>query len=180
MSPEQSQSLLLAGLLVILGVLVAQGGWWFGGTGEPAPLRQPGGPSSEAAALVTGLQIDHLEAAGSVEPIVGRNLFRFDEDGATGTPRPVAPPRPPTAPSPGFGHPPSAAPIAFTLIGIVETPAGADRVAVLSDGRGVYHGTAGDIIEGQFRIVRVDAESVEMAGLNDGVRRVIRLQGASK
>jgi hypothetical protein len=179
MSPERSKPLLLAVLLAILGVLVARSGWWSAGTGEPAPSRQSGELSSEAAALVTGLQIDRLEAAGSVGPIVRRNLFRFDEGGPTGAPRPAASPRAPATPAPGLGFPAADAPLAFALIGIVETPSGAARVAVLSDGRGVYHGTAGDIIEGQFRIVRVDTESVEMARLDDGVRRVIRLQGAS-
>ena len=69
--------------------------------------------------------------------------------------------------------------MSFSLIGIVEGTSGSERVAVLSDGRGVYHGQAGDIIEGQFRILRVDSESVEMARLDDQGRQVIWLQGAS-
>jgi hypothetical protein len=65
------------------------------------------------------------------------------------------------------------------LIGIVETPGDSARVAVLSDGRGVYHGAAGDIIEGQFRIVSVGTESVELSRLDDQARQVIRLEGAA-
>jgi hypothetical protein len=73
--------------------------------------------------------------------------------------------------------PPSDPPIAFKLIGIVEGAVQANRVAVLSDGRGIYHGSEGDIIEGRFRLVRIAADSVEMARVEGGTPQVIRLQG---
>jgi hypothetical protein len=61
------------------------------------------------------------------------------------------------------------------LIGIVEAQGSSARVAVLSDGLGVYHGYEGDIIEGRFRILTIDSESVEVSRLDNQTRQVIRL-----
>lgn len=177
MSPDQTKRMVLGVLLVALAVLVARGGWWSAGTVEPPPQSAQAAPGREAD-VVSGLQLDRLDAAGSIAPIVRRNLFRFAETGSPGPGRPSALPQGRT-PAPAVDRSPPPPPRAtFTLIGIVEARGEGARVAVLSDGRGVYHGTAGDIIEGQFRIVSVGLESVEMARLDDETRQVIRLQGA--
>jgi len=69
-------------------------------------------------------------------------------------------------------------PIALKFIGTVETPGqSAKKIAVLSDGRNVFHGREGDIIEGRFRILRIGAESIEMAYLDGRGRQTIRLTG---
>jgi hypothetical protein len=49
---------------------------------------------------------------------------------------------------------------------------------VLSDGRGIYRGVEGDIIEGRYRIVRIGTESIEMTHLDGSGRQVIRLSGS--
>ena len=82
----------------------------------------------------------------------------------------VAPPGP-VGPAP----PP---PIVLKFIGTVEAPGrSAQKIAVLSDGRNVFHGREGDIIEGRFRILRIGAESIEMAYLDGRGRQTIRLTG---
>jgi hypothetical protein len=181
MNPERSKHALLAVLLVVLAILVYRGFWR---TERPVPgvaLDRSGQPAAGGTAdLSPGLQIDRLETARSTEPVISRNLFRFGERAPSGTAPPVSVPAAGPAPtSAADAGPPTGDRIAFTLIGIVETPGESARVAVLSDGRGVYHGAAGDIIEGQFRIVSVGTESVEMSRLDDQARQVIRLQGST-
>ena len=67
-------------------------------------------------------------------------------------------------------------PITYKFIGVVETP-GQQKYGVLSDGRNVFHGREGDIIEGRFRILKIGAESIEMAYLDGRGRQTIRLTG---
>ena len=50
--------------------------------------------------------------------------------------------------------------------------------AVLSDGRNVFQGREGDIIEGRYRILRIGVESLEMAYLDGRGRLTIRLTGS--
>jgi hypothetical protein len=86
-----------------------------------------------------------------------------DQDGVdTGVPPPPPPPPPP--------------PIPLKFIGVVQSPRG--RVAVLSDGRSVFHGREGDIIEGRYRIVRIGEESIEIEHADGRGRQMIRLSGA--
>jgi Tfp pilus assembly protein PilP len=74
--------------------------------------------------------------------------------------------------------PPPPPPIPLKFIGIVQKQGESTRIAVLSDGRGVYHGREGDVIEGRYRIVRIGNDSVEMVYLDGRGRQVIRLSGA--
>ena len=109
-----------------------------------------------------------------------RNLFRFKPKapvpppGArnSGLERPVVPV--PAGPPP----PPPLPPMTFKFIGIVEAPQQSAKIAVLSDGRNVFHGREGDIIEGRYRILRIGAESIEMAYLDGRGRQTIRLTGS--
>jgi hypothetical protein len=60
----------------------------------------------------------------------------------------------------------------------VLTAEGTGRVAVLSDGRSVYHGREGEVIEGRYRIVRIGEESIQMEHLDGRGRQTIRLSGS--
>jgi hypothetical protein len=51
-------------------------------------------------------------------------------------------------------------------------------VAVLSDGRFVYHGREGDIIDGRYRLVSVSPSSVQMEYLDGRGRQTLRLSGS--
>ena len=121
----------------------------------------------------------HLQAlqAPRPQPQPERNLFRFKPKAAPPAPRVVAPPPAVAAPS-GPPAPPSLAPIGLRFIGLVEAPEHAQKIAILSDGRGIYQGREGDIIEGRYRLVRIGVESVEMTYLDGRGRQTIRLSGS--
>jgi hypothetical protein len=115
----------------------------------------------------------------------GRNPFRF---------QPKAPPPPPPeppAPSPKTmssnasaepmvpvvpAGPPPPPPIPLKFIGIVGKADGT-KIAVLSDGRKTHHGIEGQDIDGRYRILKIGAESVEIAYIDGRGRQTIRLTG---
>jgi hypothetical protein len=110
-----------------------------------------------------------------------RNPFRFGQRtpsrGSSGEdpvrpPPGIVPQQPPT-PLP----PPGPPPIALKFIGLVEAPTQGGKLAVLSDGRSVFHGYEGAIIDGRYRIVRIGVESIEMTYVDGGGRQTIRLTG---
>ena len=78
---------------------------------------------------------------------------------------PVVPPGPPPPP-----------PITLKFIGIVQKADGT-RIAVLSDGKRPYYGTDGQEIEGQYRILKIGQESIEIAYIDGRGRQTIRLSG---
>lgn len=114
-----------------------------------------------------------------------RNPFRFHAKPAAPA-TPLAGPdastnQPPSTEAPGPslpGAPPPLPPIPLKFIGLVDAPGNTARLAVLSDGRNVFHGREGDIIDGRYRIVHVGTESIELTYVNGLGRQVIRLSGA--
>jgi hypothetical protein len=123
----------------------------------------------------------HLDALGENRPKpdgAGRDLFRFKEKPPPPPPpppRPIVGPQLPAPPPP----PPPVPPITLKFIGVLDTPPPGKRVAVLSDGRGApVYGHEGDTVLGQYRIVRIGAESIEMMYLDGRGRQTIRLSGS--
>lgn len=167
-------------LLAVLGVALAAAAYWRWPT-TTDPGRASSNPKAKAGgkASASGAPDVHLEdlAAARVEPGgVERNLFRFK-------PKPAPPPRPPnpvvTAPVVPSGPPPPPPlpPIALKFIGVIESES-SPRMVILSDGRGApLYGKEGDTVLGQYRIVRIGAESVEMSYLDGRGRQTIRLSG---
>lgn len=112
------------------------------------------------------------------KPIVGdRNLFRF---------KPKPPPPPPSAP-PSIARttpsvpagPPPLPSIPLKFIGIVEAPTQAKRIAAFVDSTGhSFQGREGDVVAGQYRILKIGVESIEMAYLDGRGRQTIRLSGS--
>ena len=99
-------------------------------------------------------------------------------------PAPVAPAGPPAGPPPARPadrvgtddpDPVGVAGAPLRLIGLVEAHGRAGRVAVVTDERGVYHGLAGDAIEGRYRIVSIDETSIEVEDLTRGARMTLSL-----
>lgn len=116
------------------------------------------------------------------EPADGsRNPFRFQPKPPPAPPATVAALRPsnqpatPIAPAAPPGPPPPP-PIALKFIGIVQKADGT-RIAVLSDGKRPYYGAEGQDIEGQYRILKVGQESVEISYLDGRGRLTLRLTG---
>jgi hypothetical protein len=132
---------------------------------------------ADAPQAGVNVKLDAL-ARRRVEPEdQGRNPFRFkpkpappaaseprvpSNDETAGPRMPVGPPPPP--------------PIPLKFIGIVQKADGT-KIAVLSDGRRPLHGVEGQEIEGQYRIVKIGEESIEMAYLDGRGRQTIRLSG---
>jgi len=115
----------------------------------------------------------------------GRNPFRFGvvnwpagEDGSVALPR-GAPldsgPGRSARPGPDGGR--SEAGVTLKFIGTLEGGR-VGRVPVLSDGRFVYHGGSGEILDGRYRIPRIGVESIELEVLDGGRRQTIRLTGS--
>jgi hypothetical protein len=180
MPPERRRLVVLILLLcvTVVGAVVYE---LWPETAVPGPARsntrvnsRNGGPTTVTAPDV------HLQALSEDKPEpeapASRDLFRFKPKApppraATPAPPTVNTPPPPPAPT---GPPP----ISLRFIGLLEAPEHAQKIAVLSDGRGIYQGREGDIIEGRYRILRIGVESIEMAYLDGRGRQTIRLSGS--
>jgi hypothetical protein len=138
------------------------------------------GTRAPKAAQVEAPQV-HLDALETDRPEPGaaaRDIFRFR---MKPPPPPPPPPRPVVGPQlpPPPPPPPPIPPIGLKFIGVIDEPAPGKRVAVLSDGRGSpVYGHEGDTVLGQYRILRIGAESIEMSYLDGRGRQTIRLSGS--
>lgn len=180
MPPEQRRLNLLLGALAVTVVGAAAYELW--PAPEAAPTRAAARPGTRATApaSITAPNV-HLQALRSGTPPpdtpLARDLFRFKEKAPA--PRPVRAAVAPPVTSPPPPPPPSGPPpIALRFIGLVEAPQQAQKIAILSDGRGIYQGREGDIIEGRYRILRIGVESVDMAYVDGRGRQTIRLSGS--
>ena len=186
-------------LLIGLLVLLAGVAWWqFGGSGSavapPAiaarpttrPTTRPGrqgdaSAETPAQVLARGVELGRLAADRPAPEEAGRDLFRSAAGGkgaaAPGASQPVAasPPPPPTTPGPP-PPPPGPPPIAVKFIGIVSRR-DVGKVAILSDGKNVYYGRQGDIVDGRWRIVSIGEESLQIEYADGRGRQTVRLTG---
>jgi hypothetical protein len=146
------------------------------------PAARPNATAKPEAAVEPppDVKLDALTATRSTPSDTGRDPFRF---------RPVAPPPAPAAkrlpgipddqvdaPPPRPEGPPPPPPITLKFIGLVQKADGT-KIAVLSDGKRPIHGTEGSEIEGQYRILKIGTESIEIAYIDGRGRRTIRLTG---
>jgi hypothetical protein len=188
---KRRQQVVLAVLLGALSLVLASRFWPVIST--PAIAPRPGRAAPPGAAAKRGapttpevvdVQVGRLDVPAPDPGLTGRNPFRF---------RPKAPPPPPPPTGPGNAGagadsgavtdpsapppPPPPPPITLKFIGTVDGVRGG-KVAVLSDGKYVYYGREGDIIEGRYRVVKIGEESVQMEYLDGRGRQTIRLSGA--
>jgi hypothetical protein len=108
-----------------------------------------------------------------------RNPFRFYVKPAPPPPPPRDPgPKPPPPPpvDPSTLPPPAPPPIPLKYIGLLEEKGGV-KLAAFSDCRSTMRGHEGDIIAGQYRLVRIGNESVVMEYVDGRGRTTIRLSG---
>lgn len=192
MEPKRRRELVLLALVVLLGAgaYVAVEGWPFGagGTSSGQPLTSnqqgPQGRTASAERSAAGgpeAPDVHLEALDAERPKpedAGRDLFRFKPKAPPPRPAPTQPTRPvDAAPAPGGALPPPA--ITLKFIGIIDAGQSKKIVAVLSDGRGApVYGSEGETILGQYRILRIGTESIEMSYLDGRGRQTIRFTGS--
>jgi hypothetical protein len=172
-------------LLVLLGVVVA--GFVLMSLRESAaPVVQtsnPSRPSQQAAAeKLDPDELDvRLEALKQPPPQpdeTGRNPFRFKPKAA-----PVLPPTRPTGDKsvkpgpPPPPPPPTVPPIPLKFIGVTEAPS-VGKIAALTDCRHTVQGVEGEVIEGQYRIVKIGVESLVIEYLDGKGRTTLRMSGA--
>ena len=147
--------------------------------GAPAVSRPGGGERgpSEGGAFHVRLDMLPVERGRVLRPHgpLARNPFRFGLSSQHGVaashPRweePVGWPDPPPLGLLTWSDPAAAAwsnPTPLMLIGVIEAPASAGRIAVLTDGQAVYHGRVGDVLGAYARIVSIIPPSIVLESL---------------
>jgi hypothetical protein len=188
MAPRKRLAVLLAllGATILFGMVqwsASPGASGQAGAAAPprgaAPAGGPAGTAGQSAGSIPDVRVEEL-GTSRAEPVPGgRNPFRLAPTAPPPAPAPVAPVRPTPAPGPSLPPPPPPpAPIGLKFIGMVNLSGGRGKLAVLSDGRFVYHGREGDIVEGRYRIVRIGDESIELEHMDGRGRQVVRLTGS--
>ncbi len=177
--------LLWLGATLIGAMVLAMAVWSMDGSGSTTTPGRSAPRAASRTARDSGedppapVRLEALQQTRGEPADDGRNPFRF-------RPKPVPPPvAPPPAAQQGTGSslgpvapagPPPPPPIALKFIGVVQKADGT-KIAVLSDGRRPIHGLEGQEIEGQYRILRISEESLEIAYLDGRGRQTIRLTG---
>jgi hypothetical protein len=176
-------------LLVLLGLAVVAyiGTRMFSGGPAVPPVtssapRQPasaatGKPAAAIDPAELDVRIETLTARGAEEAEVERNPFRFQpKPPPPPPPMPAAPPPAPYKPPEPTGPPPPP-PIGNTIkfIGIVET--GNGRIGAFTDCKASFPGREGEIIEGRYRVVRIQVESAILEYVDGTGRTTLPLNG---
>ena len=131
-------------------------------------------------APVAPVKLDKLTGERQGPSARERNPFRYQPKAA---PPPLPDKKPIPAPEvtekpapPVPTGPPPLPPIPLKFIGILERANG-EKWAVLSDGKVTMHGRDGDIVDGRYKILKIGAESIELAYADGRGRQVVRLTG---
>jgi hypothetical protein len=177
-------TLLIGGAAVAALALV----WWTMSGKSATPAVSPSKPrvaaTAAAAPVVSGDLSVRLDALKEPRPSAdggSRNPFRFY------TPPP--PPPPPVAvakPMPAVPQmegppvpvgPPPPPPITLKYIGLMEGVPGQGKVAAFSDCRSTMRGREGEVLGGQYRLVKIGVESVVLEYVDGRGRTTIRMSG---
>jgi hypothetical protein len=172
----------MVALAAVVGLVLVS--WLMPGK-SAAPAAAPSNPrTTQRAKSVESLDpaeldvhLEELKRAGPGTAASDRNPFRFYVK-----PAPPPPPPPPraveTTPAvpPGPIVPPGPPPIPLKYIGSL-TLDGRVKVAAFSDCRMTMRGREGEIIAGQYRLVRIGEESVVMEYVDGRGRTTIRQSG---
>ena len=173
---------LMVALAAVVGLVLVS--WLMPGK-SAAPAAAPSNPrTTQRAKSVESIDpaeldvhLEELKRAGPGTAASDRNPFRFYVK-----PAPPPPPPPPraveTTPAvpPGPIVPPGPPPIPLKYIGSL-TLDGRVKVAAFSDCRMTMRGREGEIIAGQYRLVRIGEESVVMEYVDGRGRTTIRQSG---
>jgi hypothetical protein len=178
-SATQRPRPLILGLLGATLVVAVIWAVWPAASQPPAPSNQreqrraeAQGTAGRGSATRPGdlnVPLEALSQPPAVPDDAGRNPFRFYVPPPPPPPPPpkyVPPPPPPRMPQPGDSDfvpppPPAPPPIPLKFIGVLEV--GGRKTAIFSDGRGLpLYGKEGELILGQYKIVRIGVESVVM------------------
>jgi hypothetical protein len=183
MAPDRRWEIVLAALGLVLAFTLYRA--WSNPSAVPL-LSSNGLPGAAASSTrrppeveiaAPDVHLKELDVARPKPAAVDRNLFQFKPKALPPPPRAPVPQTPPAVPS-GPAQPPAPPPITLKFIGLIGPTVEVPKIAVLSDGRGLpQYGKEGDIILGQFRILHIGTESIEMSYLDGRGRQTIRLTG---
>lgn len=167
--------------VLAVGLLATMAGAWYWAMLPPTPLvvsRRTVSHAPAAAPLrdVPAVRLADLavEAASRPTPAERRNPFanvgsvapagHSARESVSTAAQPVSP-----------GPPPAPVWPRLELIGMAEAPVGGRvvRTGILSGPHGVQHVRAGDVVEGVYRVERIDADAIDVRVLPD--ERVMRL-----
>jgi hypothetical protein len=176
------QLVMLVGALTVLGGVITYQLSPSGTAGNPVPPSNPREARTRTPEpiQVADVALDRLTPGADAFHAPRRDPFSFRPK-----PAPPPPPRavtnqpPPTTFVPqGPPPPPPVRPIPLKYLGYAQHANGV-RIALLSDGnvRPVMTGRQGDVIDGQYRLLRVDANEIEMSYLDGSGRRRIPKTG---
>jgi hypothetical protein len=170
--------LLIALALAAVG-LVAWRMWPDESAAPPPPvqttIRTPQGGTATVAREDLKVRLEALTAKRADPGDVERNPFRFRPPPAPPPPKFVPPPKAvnqvPLPPPP-----PVIPPIPLKFMGTVEGPG--IKLAALTDCKGfTYSGREGETIDGRYKLVRIQVETIVMEYLNGSGRTTIRKTG---
>jgi hypothetical protein len=171
----------LVAVLVVTMFVVSRGEGPAGST--PAPSNRSGAQTGAARApqQVADVRLELLKAERDALSEPERNLFVFKPK-APPPPPPRAviepPPRPVEIAPPVPTGPPPPPPIPLKFIGVLERPGQQGKVAILSDGRGgTFYAAEGESVLGQYKVLKIGAESAELSYTDGRGRQTLRLSG---
>lgn len=180
---------LLFAVVALLAVLAYT--LWPAAAPVPPPSNPPREQRPQASAAGSGsaaldVRLEDLKQPPPEPGAEGRNPFRFYVKPPP--PPPVVKP-PPTlppqrVPQPGDPDyvpppPPPPPPIPLKFIGTMEQ--GKKKVAIFSDGRGLpVYAAEGELVLGQYRVVRIQLESVVMEYADGKGRQTIPMRGETR
>jgi hypothetical protein len=144
-------------------------------TPPPATQAKAQGGSEIASADNLKVRTGALDAKRPEPGEAERNPFRFRPPPAPPPPKFVPPPPAPIGPPP---EPPAPVipPIPLKFMGTVEGPG--IKLAALTDCKGfTYSGREGETIDGRYKLVRIQLESIVMEYQNGTGRTTIRKSG---
>jgi hypothetical protein len=184
----------LAAFVVVMGIVIYEYVYATPSTAtQPVVVSAPQGAASAATPVVkktgmTAAALDptlHMEAMEVSEAVEysgsGRNIFSPDSAPPVVIPPPVAPPRPKMAPvavyvpPPIPTGPPPPPPIDLKFFGIAETHGNGERTALLLHGDSVFIAKAGDVVLRRYRILAVDAKTIQVEDMQNNNRQTLPL-----
>jgi hypothetical protein len=182
-APQRARGWLLGVLAILLVALVAYQMWPQEDPADPSPApgstaQRPGAARQELDPAELKVRLEALVAKPPEVDEANRNPFRF-----TPPPPPPAPPasqqstRPlePVGPPPE-PLPPPIPPIPLKFMGTVEKPG--MMLAALTDCKGyAYAAREGEVVDGRYRVVKIQVESVILEYSNGTGRTTVRKSG---
>jgi len=182
-APQRARGWLLGVLAIVLVALVAYQMWPQENAADPTPApgstaQRPGAARQELDPAELKVKLEALVAKPPEVDEANRNPFRF--------PPPPPPPAPPasqqsTRPLEPVGPPPEPLPppippIPLKFMGTVEKPG--MMLAALTDCKGyAYAAREGEVVDGRYRVVKIQVESVILEYSNGTGRTTVRKSG---